>query len=140
MVKPDCDTPATVPDDPPTAGPDRALDPPPTGLWLLALPGTAAPAVADGAAAAVDEEDAAEQADIPSAAVTGTVTMINFLARFGIMIAAPLVHLALSPSVAAIHESCLQAGFDSCESWRRHQQVRRKAWSKQNEATAHSAC
>jgi hypothetical protein len=29
MVKPDVDTLLTVPDDPPAAGPDRALDPPP---------------------------------------------------------------------------------------------------------------
>jgi hypothetical protein len=29
MVKPDVDTLPTVPDDPPAAGPDRALDPPP---------------------------------------------------------------------------------------------------------------
>jgi hypothetical protein len=29
MVKPDADTLATVPDAPPAAGPDRALDPPP---------------------------------------------------------------------------------------------------------------
>jgi hypothetical protein len=28
-VKPDVDTPLAVPDDPPAAGPDRALDPPP---------------------------------------------------------------------------------------------------------------
>ena len=28
MVKPDVDTLLTVPDDPPAAGPDRALDPP----------------------------------------------------------------------------------------------------------------
>jgi hypothetical protein len=30
IVKPDLDTLVTVPDDPPAAGPDRALDPPPT--------------------------------------------------------------------------------------------------------------
>jgi hypothetical protein len=29
MVKPDVDTLSTVPDAPPAAGPDRALDPPP---------------------------------------------------------------------------------------------------------------
>jgi hypothetical protein len=29
MAKPDVDTLSTVPDDPPAAGPDRALDPPP---------------------------------------------------------------------------------------------------------------
>jgi hypothetical protein len=36
MVKPDADTPPTVPDDPPAAGPDRALDPPPPELLLAA--------------------------------------------------------------------------------------------------------
>jgi hypothetical protein len=34
MVKPDVDTLLTVPDDPPAAGPDRALEPPPPGLLL----------------------------------------------------------------------------------------------------------
>jgi hypothetical protein len=41
IVKPDVDMLATVPDAPPAAGPDRALDPPPpdpAGL-LLAEPG-----------------------------------------------------------------------------------------------------
>jgi hypothetical protein len=32
MVKPDVDRLLTVPDDPPAAGPDRALDPPPPEL------------------------------------------------------------------------------------------------------------
>jgi len=36
MVKLDLDTLPTVPDDPPAAGPDRALDPPPAELRLLA--------------------------------------------------------------------------------------------------------
>jgi|SRR5580700_6628586 hypothetical protein len=36
MVKPDVDTLPTVPDDPPAAGPDRALDPPPPELLLAA--------------------------------------------------------------------------------------------------------
>jgi hypothetical protein len=34
MVKPDVDTLPTVPDDPPAAGPDRALDAPPLELLL----------------------------------------------------------------------------------------------------------
>jgi hypothetical protein len=34
IVKPDVDTLPTVPDDPPAAGPDRALDPPPPELLL----------------------------------------------------------------------------------------------------------
>jgi hypothetical protein len=36
MVKPDVDTLLTVPDDPPAAGPDRALDPPPPEPLLAA--------------------------------------------------------------------------------------------------------
>jgi hypothetical protein len=36
MVKPEVDTLLTVPDDPPAAGPDRALDPPPPELLLAA--------------------------------------------------------------------------------------------------------
>jgi hypothetical protein len=32
-VNPEVDTLSTVPDDPPAAGPDRALDPPPPGMW-----------------------------------------------------------------------------------------------------------
>ena len=36
MVKPDVDRLLTVPDDPPAAGPDRALDPPPPELLLAA--------------------------------------------------------------------------------------------------------
>jgi hypothetical protein len=35
-VKPDVDVLLTVPDDPPAAGPDRALDPPPPELLLAA--------------------------------------------------------------------------------------------------------
>jgi hypothetical protein len=63
MVKPEVDTLLTVPDDPPSAGPDRALDPPPDRGPLP--PGTpcpdAAPAAGgDVAVAEVDvEEDAA---------------------------------------------------------------------------------
>jgi hypothetical protein len=36
IVKPDVDKLLTVPDDPPAAGPDRALDPPPPELLLAA--------------------------------------------------------------------------------------------------------
>jgi hypothetical protein len=37
-VKPDVDTLPTVPDDPPAAGPDRALDPPPPEPLLAGEP------------------------------------------------------------------------------------------------------
>jgi hypothetical protein len=53
MAKLDVDTLSTVPDDPPAAGPDRALDPPPPdpgpleaaldGLLLPAAPGVLLP-------------------------------------------------------------------------------------------------
>jgi hypothetical protein len=61
MVKPAVDTVPTVPDAPPAAGPDRALDPPPPA----ALPG-----LADAAGAVEDEpvpeDDAAQPAVSPS--------------------------------------------------------------------------
>jgi hypothetical protein len=49
IVKLDLDTLATVPDDPPAAGPDRALDPPPPGTRC------AEAAEVDGAVVAVPE-------------------------------------------------------------------------------------
>jgi hypothetical protein len=48
MVKPDVVTPSTVPDAPPAAGPDRALDPPPPAAVEEDV------AVVEGAAAFVD--------------------------------------------------------------------------------------
>jgi hypothetical protein len=66
MVKPDADTLFTVPDDPPAAGPDRALDPPPpdSGPPPAPVPGAPCPAAAEGDVAGVAdvagvEEDAA---------------------------------------------------------------------------------
>jgi hypothetical protein len=56
MVKPDADTLATVPDAPPAAGPDRALDPPPPdpappakppGAWFVPAPAELLPAAAE---------------------------------------------------------------------------------------------
>src|ERR1700736_1328976 len=60
-VKPDVDTLLTVPDDPPAAGPDRALDPPPPNAVPRAAPlmGAPCPAVADGEVAVVEEGVAA---------------------------------------------------------------------------------
>ena len=50
MMNPDLDTLVTVPDDPPAAGPDRVLDPPPDpsapGVWALEV-GCAADAAGD---------------------------------------------------------------------------------------------
>jgi hypothetical protein len=51
MVKLDVVTLLTVPDDPPAAGPDRALDPPPAAGPPVAL----LPAVVEGAVAVVEE-------------------------------------------------------------------------------------
>jgi hypothetical protein len=58
MVKLDLDTLPTVPDDPPAAGPDRALDPPPPGPGAPAgrLPDTGCAAEADGDVAETDGE------------------------------------------------------------------------------------
>jgi hypothetical protein len=42
IVKLDLDTLSTVPDDPPAAGPDRALDPPPRPGWPTAAEGDVA--------------------------------------------------------------------------------------------------
>ena len=60
MVKPDLDTLPTVPEDPPAAGPDRALDPaPPSGAppeWLL---GAGCAAEAEGEVARPTESPAA---------------------------------------------------------------------------------
>jgi hypothetical protein len=57
-VKPDVDTPLTVPVDPPAAGPDRALDPPPAGAPRpVAAAGVTA--FAEGDVPVVDEDAAA---------------------------------------------------------------------------------
>jgi hypothetical protein len=74
MVKRDVDTLLTVPDDPPAAGPDRALDPP--------LPGALFPAVAEGDVEVVDE-DAAAQPDTPITAAATAATAIRPLLLFG---------------------------------------------------------
>jgi hypothetical protein len=64
-VKPDDDTLPTVPDDPPAAGPDRALDAPPDPR-----------APAEPLAAAVAEGDVAVAEDVPQAesAITAPVS------------------------------------------------------------------
>jgi hypothetical protein len=73
-VKPDEDTLPTVPDDPPAAGPDRALEPPPPD----AAPAPAElPAAALGAAVAEGDEEAGErptEAPITAAHVTPAAT------------------------------------------------------------------
>jgi hypothetical protein len=57
MVKPDVDTLVTAPDDPPAAGPDRALDPPPPA----APPGPCGPSVVEGAVAVAAGDVAAAE-------------------------------------------------------------------------------
>jgi hypothetical protein len=65
-VKLDVETVPTVPDDPPAAGPDRALDPPPPDLGPPATP----PAVAEG-----DEAVAEGDAAIPTdSAITAPIS------------------------------------------------------------------
>jgi hypothetical protein len=67
MVKPDVDTLPTVPDDPPAAGPDRALDPPPpellaAGEELLA----AGEALLAAVEALLEEQPATAMATVPT--------------------------------------------------------------------------
>jgi hypothetical protein len=84
MVKPDVDTPATVPDAPPAAGPDRALDPPPDpGPPAMPLPGTDCPDVAEGDEAvaegdAVRPTESAITADISTAAAATIHPLLLF--------------------------------------------------------------
>lgn len=65
MVKPDLDTVATLPDAPPAAGPDRALEPPPADPCP---PGVALP---ETGCAADAEEDVARPTESP---ITGAKT------------------------------------------------------------------
>ncbi|HAF19316.1 MAG TPA: hypothetical protein DCK96_06150 [Chloroflexi bacterium] len=68
-MKPDVDTPATVPAAPPEAGPDRALDPPP-------LPA----AIAEGDVAVA--EDVPQAAESPITRHVSTAPMIHRLLLF----------------------------------------------------------
>jgi hypothetical protein len=67
-VKADEDTPVTVPDAPPAAGPDRALDPPPPDPEPPADPPPAAgcPVVVDDDAAGADGDVGVAEEDVPS--------------------------------------------------------------------------
>jgi hypothetical protein len=80
-VKLDVDTLLTVPDAPPGAGPDRALDPPPPDPKPPAalLPGTGCPDVAeaDVAVAAVAEGDVAQPAESPITAHISAAATIH---------------------------------------------------------------
>jgi hypothetical protein len=76
-VKPDVDTLATVPDAPPEAGPDRALDPPPPDPRPPAEPLPAA--VAEGDVTVVED---APQAESPITAHISAAAMIHRLLRF----------------------------------------------------------
>ncbi len=77
-MKPDVDTVATVPDAPPEAGPDRALDPPPPDPKPPADPLPAA--VADGDVAVT--EDVPQAAERPITALISTAGMIHRLLLF----------------------------------------------------------
>jgi hypothetical protein len=82
-VKPDEDTLLTVPDAPPEAGPDRALDPPPPDPLPPAepLPGTDCPAV-DVGGVAVAEEDMARPTESPITEQTSAAATIQALLLF----------------------------------------------------------
>jgi hypothetical protein len=73
-VKPDVDTPSTVPEDPPAAGPDRAFDPTPPDPRLPAAPrpGPACPDVAEEDAVVADGDDEAKPTETPITAHTST--------------------------------------------------------------------
>ncbi len=64
MVKLGADTVPTVPAAPPSAGPDRALDPPPPAA---PLPGTGRPDAAEETAAAAEDDVAAAEDDVAAA-------------------------------------------------------------------------
>lgn len=77
MVKLDVDTLATVPDAPPLAGPDRALDAPPPDPVTLATP------VAGPGCAAVVEEVVTRPTESPiTAAIAAAATTIHRLLLF----------------------------------------------------------
>jgi hypothetical protein len=63
MVKPDVDTLPTVPDAPPAAGPDRALDPVPPDPRPPVWPLVGCPDGADGDEVAADGDDVAAEGD-----------------------------------------------------------------------------
>ena len=77
-MKLDVDTLPTVPDDPPEAGPDRALDPPPPAA---SLPGPGCPDVAEGDVA-VAEGDVAQPAESPITAHISAAATIHPLFLF----------------------------------------------------------
>jgi hypothetical protein len=82
-VKLDVDTLPTVPDAPPEAGPDRALDPPPpeAGPPAERLAGTRCPAVAEEDVA-VAEGDVARPTETPVTEHTSTAATIHRLFLF----------------------------------------------------------
>jgi hypothetical protein len=72
MVKLDADSVLTVPADPPSAGPDRALEAPPPDLKPLAEPLAAAtfPVVAEGDLVRLTASPIAAHISAPAAAIT----------------------------------------------------------------------
>jgi hypothetical protein len=66
MVKPDVDTLLTVPDDPPAAGPERALDPPPPELLLATGELLAAGELLEVALTVPEEQPATAMAATPA--------------------------------------------------------------------------
>ena len=84
-MKLDVDTLSTVPDAPPAAGPDRALDPAPAGP----LPGPGCPGVAEGDVAVAEgdapvaEGDAAQPAASPVTADISAAATIHLLFPLG---------------------------------------------------------
>jgi hypothetical protein len=74
MVKPDVDTLPTVPDEPPAAGPDRALDPPPAAP---PLPGPRCPGAAEGDVAVAEGVVAVAEGVVAQPAVSPTTAHVS---------------------------------------------------------------
>ena len=87
-MKLDVDTLPTVPDAPPEAGPDRALDPPPPnpGPPAEPLPGARCPAVGEGGLAVVEVDVAVAQGAVARATQSPITEDVS---------AAPTIHLLL---------------------------------------------
>ena len=89
IVKPEADTLVTVPADPPAAGPDRALDPPPDLCPAKPPPGAELPAAEDededDDEDEGEDEDEAQPAHTPSTAHASTPAAIGRFFRAGMI-------------------------------------------------------
>jgi hypothetical protein len=82
MVNPELDTVPIVPDDPPAAGPDRALDPPPLEPGAPEAPAAGRACAEGGAEADEDEDDVARPMETPVTAQISAAATIQALRLF----------------------------------------------------------